>query len=596
MKLSAVTLLSPTRAVLLGLLIALVACSGEDSTSAAEDPEAAQSGSGAAADNASAAPTEPVVDRRYREPPAGPVQGFISSAGALAWQGVPFAKPPVGTLRWRAPQPMAAWTETLDARAFGSPCVQLPVDMEGTGIDPDAPYGDEDCLYLNIYRPDTADNPDAPLPVMVWIHGGGNSIGEASQFDGSHLAIAQDVVVVTINYRLGPLGWFLHPDITGVGESEADRAGNYGNLDQVAALQWVRDNIASFGGDPGNVTIFGESAGGRNVITLLLSPVAEGLFHRAIAQSGYSYFPEAEVAEQLHPYSSSRVVNALVDSGKIASAAALRDYDAHALFAAYQGLSFGSLPVLDFPNTFRDGYVLPLDAGLQAFAKGSYNKVPVMLGTNRDEQKLFMFMEPGNVGKRLWFWQHLEDPEAYEREAYYMSLRWRITGAEAPARAIEAPVYVYRFDWDELATPLGMDFPAMIGAAHGLEMPFVLGEMSMGAFDQLLMTEENAAGRAQLTESMMRYWGNFARSGNPNLGAEVPTRWEPWAGTEQYIVFDTEADGGIRMSTDTTTFQSLMAQLKADERFETSEQRCSLFLTMSQALPPLLPWKKDLGC
>ena len=329
------------RALVMVLALALAACSGDEASDADAGVDSKQAPDHIEQVAAAEAMVDTTPERRYREPPAGPVRGFISTAGALAWQGIPFAKAPLGALRWRAPQPLDPWTETREALAFGSPCVQLPVNMEGSGIDPNAPYGSEDCLFLNIYRPDTADDPSDPLPVMVWIHGGGNSIGEASQFDGSRLAISQNVVVVTINYRLGPLGWFLHPQVTGTGESEADRAGNYGNLDQIAALQWVQANIATFGGNPANVTIFGESAGGRNVITLLLSPTANGLFHRAISQSGYSYFPEAEVAERLHPYSSERIVNALLERGDIDAPAGLREYDPHALFAAYQGMSFG---------------------------------------------------------------------------------------------------------------------------------------------------------------------------------------------------------------------------------------------------------------
>ena len=205
-------------------------------------------------------------DPYLRELSSGSIIGFETEQGADAWLGIPFAEAPVGELRWAAPRDPEPWTEARLAQAFASPCVQLAVDMEGSGIDPEANYGSEDCLYLNVYTPkgSSIETASRQLPVMFWIHGGGNSIGEASQFDGSLLANEQDVVVVTINYRLGPLGWFRHPEITGNGKTALDRSGNFGTLDQIKALTWTRDNISAFGGDPNNVTIFGESAGGPN--------------------------------------------------------------------------------------------------------------------------------------------------------------------------------------------------------------------------------------------------------------------------------------------------------------------------------------------
>lgn len=535
-----------------------------------------------------------------RNPAAGELIGFNSPNGAFTWLGIPYAQAPIGNLRWRAPRPMAPWENSLLAGEFGSPCVQLVNDIAGSGQDPDDNYGSEDCLYLNIYAPptlaDTAAN--AKLPVMVWIHGGGNTIGEASQFDGSLLAMQQNVLVVTINYRLGPFGWFKQKDITGDGESEADRSGNFGTLDIIRALQWTHDNIQVFGGDAENVTIFGESAGGRNVISLLTSPLAEGLFHRAISQSGSSFFVESDTAEFYHPYSGNAIVSQIVASQNLQTIGQLRELNAHRLIKGLGKVSSGGLPLLNVPNVFRDGYVLPLDAGLKSFRSGNYNQVPVMLGTNRDEQKLFMFLDDTLSKKWFGVWQTLKDSDNYNLDAYYMSSRWRIAGAEEPARAINAPVYVYRFDWDELATPLGMDFPDMIGAAHGLEMAFVFGEMSMGSFDQIIITEDNKPARDQLSKAMMSYWANFARSGNPNKGVNVAVQWLPWSAQEQYLIFDTEVEEntGIRMSTETTTFKGLMLQLQGDERFETDQERCDLLLDLIQSSPELLAWKAVLGC
>lgn len=549
---------------------------------------------------------ELAADSLVRETTAGKAQGFLTPKGAYAWLGLRFAQSPTNELRWRAPKPVVATEGVLSAHTFGSPCVQLPVDMAGSGVDPDAPYGNEDCLFLNVYTPPLSRDTiaDEQLPVMFWIHGGGNTIGEASQFDGSQLAVEQNVVVVTINYRLGPFGWFRHAELTQDGASAADRSGNFGTLDQLMALQWTQDNIMQFGGNPNSITVFGESAGGRNIVGLLLSPLAKGLFHRAIVQSGSSSFPAATQADNMHPASGKRVVaNTLALEG-FSNAAELRSLDPHKMLSYFAAKDEGGLPLLDMPNLFRDGYVLPHNAGIGAFKNGEYNKVPMILGTNRDEQKLFMFLDPSYSTKWLGFWQRLDDAKKYDRDAYYLSTRWRIAGAEAIARAIDSPVYIYRFDWDELATPLGMDFPRMIGAAHGLEIGFVFGGLDMGPFDKLLITEENQPGRDQLSGAMMSYWGNFARTGNPNLGQAVPTLWREWGDKETYIQFDTESgsdnhkdkDKGIRMSTDTITFHRLMEQLKVDDRFETSDERCKLFLDMLQWSPELLAWKSYVGC
>ena len=211
---------------------------------------------------------------------AGEVVGFIDNFGSRAWMGIPFAKPPVGDLRWEAPQRPSRSTERIKAIRPSSDCVQYTSALTtGQGGSPDSIVGNEDCLYLNVWSPPNA----VDLPVMLWIHGGGNSIGSGSPYNGSILAARYKVVVVTINYRLGVLGWFHHPKLI---RNAKVKSGNFGLLDIVRSLEWTRDNIDEFGGDPGNVTIFGESSGGANVLALMASPLVEGLFHKAIIQSG----------------------------------------------------------------------------------------------------------------------------------------------------------------------------------------------------------------------------------------------------------------------------------------------------------------------
>ena len=243
------------------------------------------------------APVEaPVADPSTRvETAQGAVVGFVEAdTGSKVWLGIPFAAPPVGYLRWRAPRPAPAWDAPIEAVTLGSACVQhrnTLADLDDP--DEDGVVGSEDCLYLNVYAPAGAES-GSSLPVMFWIHGGGNSVGHAGPYHGGTLAEVGDVVVVALNYRLGPFGWFSHPALRDealvAGDDRrwfgADASGNYGTLDLLQGLAWVRENIAAFGGDPDNVTVFGESAGGTNALSLMVSPLAAGMFHRAIVQSG----------------------------------------------------------------------------------------------------------------------------------------------------------------------------------------------------------------------------------------------------------------------------------------------------------------------
>ena len=258
---------------------------------------------------------------------AAELTGIEGRYGDHAWLGVRFARAPVGSLRFRAPQPVAPEGKR-EAMAFGAPCPQIGHPFGVATAPRGEPVGEEDCLFLNVYAPKMKPEQAASskLPVMVWFHGGGNVVGHASGYDGGHLAQRERLVVVTANYRLGPFGWFRHAAL-GEGASPEDASGNYGTLDQIAALRWVQQHIGSFGGDPGNVTIFGESAGARDVIALTVAPPARGLFHRAIAQSGNVRVQSSEKAEAFaaaggHPNSSSEIIaRLLLREGKAKDAA-----------------------------------------------------------------------------------------------------------------------------------------------------------------------------------------------------------------------------------------------------------------------------------
>jgi para-nitrobenzyl esterase len=536
--------------------------------------------------------------------PSGELIGFRSPYGADAWFGIPFAKPPMAELRWRAPRPVEPWFGLRPALTYGTPCPQCISPMGGGPEGkPGSVGGSEDCLYLSVWAPRFAEG-QMPTerdrrPVMVWIHGGGNTVGHGGWYDGGNLAATEDVVVVSINYRLGPFGWFRHASLRGDDADELDRSGNFGTLDVARALEWVRDNIAVFGGDPDNVTIFGESAGGRNVFTMLLSPRARGLFHRAVVQSGGLGFDAVEDAENFSDAtppgdrnSSAEVLaRLLIAEGRAADRAEakrvietmgsqqvgdfLRGRSADEIFAAYDSeKGFG---MIRMPQVFKDGAVLPLGDELAHLAAvDGWNGVPVMLGTNRDENKLFMFSDPANVRRILWLIPRLRDERMYNLRAEYLSRMWKATGADEPAaamRRLREDVYVYRFDWDEEPTVAGADLSVHLGAAHLFEVPFVFGHFDLGSQGNQIYTEENEPGRKQLSDRMMAYWAAFARDGSPGRGGgELP----PWGPAPAYMVLDTEAGGGLRMASDTETVAGVVASVARDSRLTSAADRCAV--------------------
>ena len=337
----------------------------------------------------SIAKADPATLRTTRD---GAVVGGAGRFDSQAWLGIPFAAPPIGPLRWRAPQPAHGWDGTRETLAFGEACPQFASPIGASAASPGEVVGSEDCLYLNIwtpsFKPEEVPQGGDRLPVMVWIHGGGNSIGTDAFYDGGHLAAGEKVVVVTAQYRLGPLGWLRHKALR-AGASEAEQSGNFGTLDLIRALSWVQENIGAFGGDPQNVTIFGESAGGMNVYSLLVSPLAKGLFQRAIVESGGLSLTTPDDAENLkddlkpgQKNSSSEVLLSLLQrDGRAADRAAakarlatmgdediasyLRSKSPKDLLSAYES-GFGGLAdkkrqigMIEMPLVFDDGVVLP---------------------------------------------------------------------------------------------------------------------------------------------------------------------------------------------------------------------------------------------
>jgi len=546
---------------------------------------------------------------------SGTMVGFVGDYGSHVWLGVPYAKPPVGELRWRAPLPPVSWPGTREMLQHGSPCVQYASAFGGvTSAKPGTPVGSEDCLFLNVYAPrmtPAAAVSGKRVPVMVWIHGGGNTIGEGGFYDGGNLAATHEVIVITLNYRLGAFGWFRHAALRESSTSDAERSGNFGTLDLIRALEWVRDNVAELGGDPTNVTIFGESAGGQNVFQMLLSPLAKGLFHRAIVQSGGTSFDTVATGENFiddaepgAPNSSNEILlRLLIADGKAADRAAarktlgamsaiqIRDYlrvrNGYELLDHYpQFLNTGMIQV---PKVFRDGTVLPEGEPSQLLAQpGGYNQVPLILGTNRDENKVFMFGDPNRVRKILWLIPRARDQRWYDLSAEYLAKSWKATGVDEPAaamRSVQGPsVFAYRFDWDEEPTVLGADLARLLGAAHGFEIPFVFGHFNLGAEANQIFTEENRAGRELLSSQMMSYWAEFAYNGSPGRGRGG--NLEPWLawnpedrGASKYIVFDTPppTGGGIHMSAESVSQADLLASVENDPRLLSALDKCRIY-------------------
>ncbi len=448
-----------------------------------------------------------------------------SHRGTQVFRGVPFAAPPIGPLRFRPPQPLAPWTGVREATTFGPMAPQLPSALEA--LAGSAPLGQsEDCLTLNVWTPGCD---DAKRPVMVWIHGGGFTTGTAASpwYSGTNFALQGDVVVVTANYRLGALGFTHLADVGG--EAWASSA-NCGILDQVAALTWVRDNIAAFGGDPTNVTIFGESAGGCSVVTLLATPSAKGLFHKAVAQSAsFGQVRTRDVADER--------ARLLLDELGLGSAQLdhLADVPLEAILAAQGQLSMrragGGFSGADMQafSPSPDGTAL-LEMPLDAIAAGSAADIPVIVGTNRDEINLFAVWDTtlqaldregainrlrpalGVDASRIYDAYAATRPGQPASEvamAIASDEMFRMAALQmADAQhALGADAYVYLFTWPSPA--LG----GRLGACHTLEIPFVFDNVHQPGVELLTGTGED---RAPLATVMHAAWSAFARTGSPD--------------------------------------------------------------------------------
>jgi len=548
-------------------LLSVILCCSATVSQAADDKAPAKNGVGAIH----------VADDTVKID-TGLVRGLIlaDADDMRLYRGIPFAAPPTGDLRWRAPQPAKPWQGVRECLTYGAASPQKPIPFLSAlpGMALGVPMN-EDCLYLNIWAP--AKKGKEPLPVMVWIHGGGYTIGAGSQgmYEATDLA-RRGAVVITVNYRLGPLGFLAHPQLSA--ESEEGVSGNYGLLDQIEALRWVQRNIAAFGGDPNRVTIFGESAGGGSVFSLLVSPLTKGLFHRAIAQSGppmnfvhlkkkHYGFPSAEDSGVEYAKS----CGAPEGEGQIA---ALRAMSPEALLK--------TAPTMEGPGMFDmranmlrlapivDGWALPDDV-MTLLIEGKQHPVPLIVGANRDEASMFAVMATMPRGLEE-FKSMLEKSVGAQLAETILELYPTKTAADvrrtvtdlmgdflfvAPARFVavnmrnvKSPAYMYHF-----AHPPAGFTGTSFGAHHGAEVPYVLGNLEIAG--------EIAREEKVVSDALGDYWVQFAATGNPNR--DGLTAWPQ---------YDAESDQCLLIGDKISTTQNLRkAKLDAIDSFMNAWRR-----------------------
>jgi para-nitrobenzyl esterase len=507
-------------------------------------PAGAQSISGPALRSPSLWIGETRVTTRY-----GTLEGKADKAGSLAWLGIPYASAPTGALRWAPPAPPALWEGVREAKYFSEKSLQRSF-LTGSAS------GSEDSLYLNVWRPAGRER---DLPVYVWIHGGANVSGAADALDeyrGHALAVKANLVFVSVNYRLDLLGWFDHPALK-TGDPVAD-SGNFGTLDLIAALRWIRESIIAFGGDPNNVTIAGQSAGAVNVLSLLIAPMAKGLFHKAVVESAYEQTSPTGTPEFAEKFvrrlviargtaKDERQAAAYLETITVAETAALmRSALPGDIIRAAKPGKDGFIPVV---NPIFDGHVLPADGWAALGDPARRANVPVIIGSNKEETKLFtqsfrlnprdpVRVETTRVSSALWKAQGVD--AMADRLASGPATNVSTFAGPLQGRPDSSPkgVHVYRFDWGS-AGVLPPSAEARLGASHAVEIPFFLQTDSvLGNYLPLrVFTKANEKGRRALQGQIGDYLSRFVRTGDPNGGA-VPQAngkmadgsvyWESW--------------------------------------------------------------------
>jgi para-nitrobenzyl esterase len=503
----------------------------------------------------------------------------------IAFRGIPYARPPVGELRWEPPQPPLPWQGVREATQPGSACTQrvsglIPfiapmAKAYGSNFEQPPIQSSEDCLYLDVWVP--ASPPKHALPVMVWLHGGSNTVGSGTQSTYDGLSLTQrGVLLVTLNYRLGVMGFFSHPELTA--SSPHHSSGNYGSLDQLAALAWVKRNIAQFGGDPENVTLFGESAGAIDATRLMASPLSGGLFRRVISESGPA-FDQGRTLSEAESFGSA--VSALVPADSQSTALqrlrALPAAEIEALVVKAQEHS-----PFDITAAIADGWVLP-QSPQQAFLTGSIQKVNLLIGLNGRELSAFRLsggaasksaVNPNSVAEsgalkrfsaaaRPYFgiWTNpviamyfgkivMHGTAGVDQAANDLIGACPVGAIASLTNAAGQRVFVYRFD----RTIPGKG-AAELGAFHSLEVPYVFGSLHDREWQWLPSTPDDLA----LSNLLQTYWTNFAKSGDPNSSG-LPS-WPAWSdGAKEFLLVNRDASVTAQRN-----FNPLFSRLGAQE-------------------------------
>lgn len=443
----------------------------------------------------------------------------------VAYKGIPYAAPPVGQLRWQVPHLVSDWDGVIKADEFGPACMQYPPERGSfyqKEFYPEQEPQSEDCLYLNVWT--AATSTDEKRPVMLWIHGGAFSQGSGSlpTFNGQAFA-QKGVVLVTINYRLGIFGLFAHPDLSG--ESRHEASGNYGLLDQVAALRWVQNNIEAFGGDPGNVTVFGQSSGAGNINKLMASPLTEGLFHRAILQSGSAYvFGGTQRLEQAEEKG-----EAFLKEHRLASVDQLRGWSASKLLS--EGKTYAFRPNID-------GWILPDEVQL-LFERGLQHRMPILAGSTADEgstlfgpkldaemfRKIIRKSHGSEAEDFLSLYPHQTDQQARDsfNRAWADEMAWGAhTLARVHGKTTGCKAYLYYFN----RVPPGRG-SERYGAYHSSEIAYI--------FNTLDAVDRPWTGRDRtLADTMLSYWVSFAADGDPN--GRGLAQWPPYDSKQRKVL------------------------------------------------------------
>ena len=531
------------------------------------------------------------------ESTSGVIDGYQEN-NVINWDDIPYAQAPVGNLRWKSPRKLDNPSQTIISKENNF-CVQRPSGMGGSEGDGFF-SGSEDCLYLDIKSPVKISSNEL-LPVMFWIHGGGNTSGLKDLYDFSTIVDRHNVVVVTINYRLGPFGWFTHPSIQDLGTG-LDKTSNFGTLDIIEALKWVQFNISLFGGDPDNVTVFGESAGGHNVLSLLASQQAKGLFHKAISQSGYTTSIDKKSAykqDKNSPtsnHSTHTIVKRILRQESInKDQESIDKKDLNNLLLGLSSEEFFSFyadrpSYEEIPLLTADGIVIPLAGLAKALAsKDHLNIVPTIAGSNRDEVKLwlgsaeyFVDLKFSPIGKLLGIPKvSLKDDEAFEIFNYYRSSAWKLRGVDGPLRSMQQAgnknLFAYRYDWDDHRRFIVGDFRKLIGAAHATEIPLLTGNNKLVG-DYGFLIYPRGPSKRFTSKNMMKFWANFAREGIPGKSTNS-INWDAYDDLDKsnFIILDNRAN--LKMSSDTISFESLVADLYKETKV-TNLEKCVILLQM----------------